>query len=83
MNENTLATIITQIKEEINLDEMGRGKATIRATARLADVDATGLSRSLKASVEISPPKMVQMLIEQGFKTVDILSWNDVGIPDK
>jgi hypothetical protein len=50
MSQIEVAQIIEQIKQEITVDANGQGKASIRATARLADVDATGLVRSLKTA---------------------------------
>jgi hypothetical protein len=77
-----IAQIIEQISQEITVDSNGRGKASIRATARLADVDATGLVRSLKTSVDNSPSKLAQKLINKGFEGVEILAWSQSGIPD-
>ena len=77
-----LALIVDQIKNEISVDATGKGKASIRATARLMDVDHKGLSESLKTAGGISPSKMATMLIEQGFDPGEILEWFDNGIPD-
>ncbi|MBD2498555.1 hypothetical protein [Nostoc sp. FACHB-280] len=82
MSQIEVAQIIEQIKQEISVDPNGQGKASIRATARLADVDATGLARSLKTAVDNSRSKLVEKLIRKGFEGVDILDWAQSGIPD-
>lgn len=73
-----LASITSQIKSEITIDGDGKGKASIRAVARLMDVDHTSLLESLKTAGGISPSKLVVMLIEQGF---ELQQWNTKGIP--
>jgi hypothetical protein len=82
MSQIEITQIIQQIREEIEVDSNGQGKASIRATARLADIDATGLARSLKTAVDNSPSKLAQKLINKGFEGVEILSWSQSGIPD-
>jgi hypothetical protein len=82
MPQIEVTQIIEQIKEEIEVDANGQGKASIRATARLADIDATGLARSLKTAVDNSPSKLAQKLINKGFEGVEILKWSQSGIPD-
>ncbi|MBW4689260.1 MAG: hypothetical protein KME40_30255 [Komarekiella atlantica HA4396-MV6] len=82
MSSIEIAQIIEQIKQEISVDASGRGKASIRATARLADVDATGLARSLKTAVDDSRSKLVEKLIRRGFEGVEIVNWSQSGIPD-
>jgi hypothetical protein len=82
MSQIEVAQIIDQIKQEITVDSNGQGKASLRATARLAGVDAAGLFRSLKTAVDNSRSKMVEKLIRKGFEGVDILGWSQSGIPD-
>ncbi|MBE9038757.1 hypothetical protein [aff. Roholtiella sp. LEGE 12411] len=82
MPQIEVTQVIEQIKEEIEVDSNGQGKASIRATARLADIDATGLARSLKTAVDNSPSKLAQKLINKGFEGVEILNWSQSGIPD-
>ncbi|BCL39670.1 hypothetical protein [Nostoc sp. MS1] len=82
MSQIEIAQIIEQIKQEITVDSNGQGRASLRATARLADVDAAGLFRSLKTAVDISRSKLVEKLVRKGFEGVDILSWSQSGIPD-
>ncbi|NJM23849.1 MAG: hypothetical protein HC836_13655 [Richelia sp. RM2_1_2] len=40
MNQLLLDDILQQIKQEIEIDAQGRGKASIRATAKLAGVSS-------------------------------------------
>ena len=82
MSQIEVAQIIEQIKQEITVDSNGQGKASLRATARLAGVDAAGLFRSLKTAVDNSRSKMVEKLARKGFEGVDILGWSQSGIPD-
>jgi len=77
-----LALIVDQIKNEISVDATGKGKASIRAVARLMDVDHTSLLESLKTAGGISPSKLVALLTEQGFDAGGILFWTENGIPD-
>ncbi|MCC5619762.1 hypothetical protein LC605_33065 [Nostoc sp. CHAB 5836] len=82
MSQIEVAQIIEQIKQEITVDSNGQGKASLRATARLAGVDAAGLFRSLKTAVDNSRSKMVEKLVRKGFECVDIFGWSQSGIPD-
>ena len=50
MSQIEVNQIIEQIKQEIEVDASGKGKASIRATARLANVNDAGLLRSLKTA---------------------------------
>lgn len=82
MSQIEIAQIIEQIKQEITVDSNGQGRASIRATARLADVNDAGLLRSLKTAADISRSKLVEKLVRKGFEGADILSWSQSGIPD-
>jgi len=82
MSQIEIAQIIQQIREEISVDADGQGKASIRATARLADVNDAGLLRSLKTAADISHSKIVEKLICKGFEPAEILGWSQSGIPD-
>lgn len=82
MSQIEVAQIIEQIKQEITVDSNGQGRASIRATARLADIDATGLVRSLKTAVDNSRSKLALKLVRKGFEGVEILGWSQSGIPD-
>ncbi|MBD2492352.1 hypothetical protein [Aulosira sp. FACHB-615] len=77
-----ITQIIEQIRQEINVDSNGQGKASIRATARLADINDAGLLRSLKTAADISHSKLVEKLIRKGFEAADVLGWSQSGIPD-
>ncbi|YAF99117.1 MAG: hypothetical protein AB3A66_29470 (plasmid) [Nodularia sp. CChRGM 3473] len=82
MSQIEVVQVIDQIKQEITVDSNGQGRASIRATARLASIDATGLVRSLKTAVDNSRSKLVEKLIRKGFEGVEILGWSQSGIPD-
>ncbi len=79
--KNSLTPILEQIKNEITVDSDGKGKATIRATVRLAGVNDMSVSKALK-SADLSPSKLAEHLIEQGFKGADLMTWKTQGIPD-
>jgi hypothetical protein len=76
-----LALIVDQIKNEITVDATGKGKASIRAVARLMDIDHAGLLGNIKSG-ERSPSKLAQMLIESGFDSGEQSLWIETGIPD-
>ncbi|MDZ7969958.1 MAG: hypothetical protein RM368_34315 [Nostoc sp. DedSLP03] len=80
MSQIEVAQIIEQIKQEITVDSNGQGKASIRATARLADVQDSSLRRAL-LSAALQPSALAQSLIEQGFSPAALETWNE-GIPD-
>ncbi|MBD2492450.1 hypothetical protein [Aulosira sp. FACHB-615] len=82
MSQIEIAQIIDQIKQEITVDANGQGKASIRATARLADINDAGLLRSLKTAADISHSKLVEKLVRKRFECADILGWSQSGIPD-
>lgn len=81
MSQIEVAQIIEQIQEEIEVDELGRGKASIRATARLAGVDEKAIRNTLD-NAEQKPSKLAVMLMEQGFQSAELLAWKTKGIPD-
>jgi hypothetical protein len=80
MSQIEVAQIIDQIKQEITVDSNGQGKASIRATARLADVQDSSLRRAL-LSAALEPSALAQSLIQQGFSPAALETWNQ-GIPD-
>jgi hypothetical protein len=80
MSQIEVAQIIEQIKQEITVDSNGQGKASIRATARLADVQDSSLRRAL-LSAALEPSALAQSLIQQGFSPAALETWNE-GIPD-
>lgn len=79
---SNVSKIIEQINSEFSVNSDGAAFISIRGAARLADVDATGLSRNLGSGVEQKPSAMAQFLIEQGFMPVDLSGWATNGIPD-
>ncbi|WP_414546552.1 hypothetical protein [Nostoc sp. CCY0012] len=81
MSQIEIAQIIGQIKEEIQIDSNGQGKASIRATARLADVQDSSLRRAL-LSAALEPSALAKSLIQQGFTPAAMESWSEQGIPD-
>lgn len=80
MSQIEIPQIIEQIKQEITVDASGHGKASIRATARLADVQDSSLRRAL-LSAALEPSALAQSLIQQGFSPAALETWNE-GIPD-
>ncbi|HLP92221.1 MAG TPA: hypothetical protein VK184_26975, partial [Nostocaceae cyanobacterium] len=78
---SALATVVDQIRNEIQIDEFGVGKATMRATARLIDVSDVAILKALSGA-NLNPSKMAQSLIEQGFDAANLESWKTEGIPD-
>lgn len=70
--------IIHQIRSEIQVDALGKGKASIRATARLADIDESALRRHF-LSADKNPSKLAETLTQQGFQ---VRSFSTTGIPD-
>lgn len=81
MSQIEITQIIEQIKQEITVDSNGHGKASIRATARLAGVSAVAVLKTLD-SVNQEPSKMVQVLMGSGFDAVNLNEWRTNGIPD-
>lgn len=81
MSKIEIAQVIEQIKEEIQIDSNGQGKASIRAAARLADVQDSSLRRAfLTAALE--PSALAKSIMEQGFDSAALELWSDQGIPD-
>ena len=80
MSQIEIAQIIEQIKQEITVDSNGYGKASIRATARLADVQDSSLRRAL-LSAALEPSALAKSLMQQGFSPAALKTWNE-GIPD-
>jgi hypothetical protein len=48
--------------------------------ARLAEVDATGLSKNLKTGVDLELSRLAQMLIDAGFQGVDLIAFSEAGM---
>jgi hypothetical protein len=82
MSQIEIAEIIEQIKQEIEVDANGQGKASVRAAARLAGVDDESIRKALKSSADLAPSKLAKELMQQGFETADLIEWKTKGIPD-
>ncbi len=67
-----------QLADEFNVDEDGKGNASIRAAAILVGVTKQTLSKHL-LSVSFKPSKLARMLMDKGF---DPVSFSETGIPD-
>jgi hypothetical protein len=78
---NSLALIINQVKSEIAVDTDGRGKASVRATARLLGIDEKSL-RTAFDGAEQKPSKLATFLINKGFEGAEQTSWTFSGVPD-
>jgi hypothetical protein len=76
-----IAQVIEQIKSEIQIDSNGHGKASMKATARLARVSDRAILKVL-ASADLKPSKLTQILMDKGFAGADLNSWRTEGIPD-
>ena len=70
-----------QIKNEIKINDDGKGTASIRGTARLAGVDDESVRKAVNSAAS-SPSKLSITLIEQGFSAADQILWKVEGIPD-
>jgi hypothetical protein len=78
----SLTKVIEQIQEEIQVQPDGKGKASIRATARLAGVDDESVRKVLFRAADLKPPKLAEILMSQGFDPADLNEWRTEGIPD-
>lgn len=74
---SSLEQIIESIKSEITVDKDGKGKATIRGTARLLNVSEQTLSKQFADNQ--TPSKMVKTLTQQGF---NVTTFSKDGVPD-
>lgn len=77
----SLALVLEQVKQEIQIDSEGKGKASIRAVARLVDVEHSSILRMLDSGV-LNPTKLAEVLVEQGFEGGVLSTWKTNGIPD-
>ncbi|MEA5574515.1 hypothetical protein [Calothrix sp. UHCC 0171] len=75
MNQLVINDVINQVQQEIEIDNFGKGKASIRATARLAGVDDKSL-RAAFTSAEQSPSPLAIKLMEHGFDAAEQKSWS-------
>lgn len=81
MTQLSLADVVEQIKSEIEVDSRGKGKASVRAAARLADVSDTALRKAF-SSANLEPSELAKKLMEQGFDAANLSQWLNHGIPD-
>ena len=81
MTQFDLNNILQQIEQEIEIDAQGRGKASIRATARLAGVSDMALRKAFN-SANLEPNELAKKLIGQGFDAANLLDWSTYRIPD-
>jgi hypothetical protein len=81
MSQIEITQILEQIREEIEVDASGKGKASIKATARLAGVSDKAIGKALE-SANLEPSKLAQILMEHGFDAANLNQWRSDGIPD-
>lgn len=77
----SLTLVLEQVKQEIQVDADGKGKASIRAVARLVDVSHVAILKALGGG-NLGSSKLAQGLIEQGFEGGNQSTWKTDGIPD-
>ena len=73
--------VLQQIEQEIEIDAQGRGKASIRATSRLAGVSDMALRKAFN-SANLEPNELAKKLMEPGFDAANQNYWSKSGIPD-
>lgn len=81
MAQIELSRVLEQIGSEIEIDSQGKGKASIRATARLADVSDTALRKAF-SSANLEPSELAKKLMVQGFDAAILSQWLSRGVPD-
>jgi hypothetical protein len=77
----TLVQIPEDFKSEFKVDLKGEITASIRGTARLADIDESSIRKSFKLGAGQKPNSLAKYLIEYGFDGAYLDSWIDNGIP--
>jgi hypothetical protein len=77
----TFDRTIEGIQEEIQIDDFGRGKASIRATARLAGVSHVALIKAFEGG-NLNPSGLAVKLILNGFESGNLQLFATDGIPD-
>ncbi|MEL6408698.1 MAG: hypothetical protein AAFR81_30305 [Chloroflexota bacterium] len=78
---SNLQQVLEDIRSEIQIMSNGRGVGSIRAVARLCDVDESGLRRHFKGA-DLTPSKLAESLISHGFKPADLEAFSQSGVPD-
>ncbi|NEO74645.1 hypothetical protein, partial [Moorena sp. SIO3H5] len=81
MTQLLISDVVNQIQQEIEIDIQGRGKASIRATARLAGVSDMALRKAFN-SANLEPSELATKLMAQGFNAANLSDWSVIGIPD-
>jgi hypothetical protein len=81
MAQAVLAGVVEQIQSEIEVDAQGKGKASVRATSRLAGVSDVALRKAF-LSANLEPSELAKKLIEQGFNSANLSEWLSTGVPD-
>jgi hypothetical protein len=81
MSQIEITQILEQIREEIEVDASGKGKASMKATARLSQVSDKAIGKALE-SANLEPSKLAQILMQQGFNAANLDRWRTEGIPD-
>lgn len=82
MNQFNIESIEAELQKEVRCDEQGKGFYSIRGAARVAGIDASNLSKSLKTGVAVSPSKLPTFLIGKGFEGEALSQWHMTGVPD-
>lgn len=76
-----LVQLPEQIRHEFRVNANGKIIASVRGTARLADVNETGIRRSFNSGADPKPSPLAKYLIEYGFEGADLNQWIENGIP--
>lgn len=80
--DHNIKAVEFAIASEVKVDESGKATFSIRAVARLANIDFSGLAKTLKTGVELEPSNLATFLIGQGFEGVELSKFSLTGIPD-
>lgn len=69
-------------RKEFTKQPDGTYTVSVRAAARMAQCDQSGLGKSLKSGAAETPSKMARHLLAQGVSGEDLATWNEDGIPE-
>ncbi|MEM9450744.1 MAG: hypothetical protein AAGA75_19740 [Cyanobacteria bacterium P01_E01_bin.6] len=78
---SNLQQVLEDIRSEIQIMPNGQGIGSIRAAARLCDIQPSSLARQFKGVAQ-NPSKMAEMLLNNGFDSVALESFSQSGVPD-
>ncbi len=81
MAQTDLGHVVEQVASEVNIDSQGRGRASIRATAKLAGVSDMALRKAF-SSANLEPSELAKKLMMQGFEAANLSQWLSRGVPD-